>query len=410
MVLDAQQTYNIGLKCQIVSCTLNTSASLLTLYIIWLLPKSYHNGYLKMILLMTISQTFYDASLFFYNAPEGSPGYNEVLDTGFYLGMLFGVNSSFWTFIISGVTSYVIWTRKYIAVQENMTSFITFNFILSFVIATSFIVPYVRGDEYTETITFDIYNYARLLIIVFDVLAINLIFIVLKSLQHKNLMNKDEIDTSYYPMYILAKRLMLYPVVQTVSRIPVTIYQLHYNETISQYPTSSHPDTFKTALLFIGFFCTPISGIGNCIVFFTMQKGAWKTLKEKVLHVVPGLSAQEDTLTPDSRAYGGKSGNSRATDKSGSLRATAKSGSLGLVNSISSGNNSSGGKSWFSRSLSRNNGVSDHIDDEENAEDEWRKYDELDDEELSRAVGTAYRESLVRNSESRSSKSSRIEL
>ncbi len=84
MVLDAQQTYNIGLKCQIVSCAINTLASLLTLYVIYWLPKSYHNGYLNMILLMTISQTFYDTSLFFYSAPEGAPGYFDLLDTSFY--------------------------------------------------------------------------------------------------------------------------------------------------------------------------------------------------------------------------------------------------------------------------------------------------------------------------------------
>ena len=406
MVLDAQQTYNIGLKCQIVSCIINTLASLLTLYVIYWLPKSYHNGYLTMILIMTISQTFYDTSLFFYSAPEGAPGYFDLLDTSFYLGILFGINSSFWTCIISGVTSYVIWTRKYVAVQSNIIYFIIVNFILSFVIATSFIVPYVRHEEYAVTVTFGIYNYARLLIIIFDMLAINLIFIVLKSLQQKNMANKGEIDSSYYPMYILAKRLMLYPLVQTISRIPVTIYQLHYNETVSQYPTGPHPDTFKTALLFIGFWCTPLSGLGNCIVFFAMQKGAWKTFKEKVLcqESATGLSEQEEVAKPESSINRGKSW------KSSSLSAgnSNKSGSLGIGNSISSSNNSIGGiKSWVSRSLSKNNMTAEQI---VMNEEEWRRFDDLDDEELSKAVGTAYRESLSRNSEIRNSQGSRVEL
>lgn len=403
MVLDAQQTYDIGLKVQIVSCTLNTLASLLTLYAIWLLPKSYHNGYLTMILFMTISQTLYDASLLFYNTPEGSTGYNELLDTCYYLGILFGTNSALWTSIISGVTSYVIWTRRYIAVQDNMTYFNIFNFFLSFVIATSFIVAHVRGNEYSQTVTFAIYNYARLLIIVFDVLAVNSIFIVLKSLQHKNSTNDSEIDTSYYPMYILAKRLMLYPVVQTLSRIPVTIYQLHYNETISEYPIQSNPSAFKTALLYIGFCCTPMSGIGNCIVFFTMQKGAWKVLKEKVwCSSNTGLSAQEETLKPDSSVIG---------EQNGSLGVTDKSGSLGFINSISSGKITYGSsKSRISLSLWNSNVVSDHPKDECNDEDMWRQFDELDDEELSKAVATEYRDSLVRYSESRNSNSSRIGL
>jgi len=395
MVLDSQETYNIGLKCQIVASTINTLASLLTLYVIVLLPKNYRNGYLSMIFLMTLSQTFYDASLLSYNAPVDYPGYNDALATGFYMGVLFGVNSSFWTFIISGVTAYVIWTRRYVAVQDNIPLFVIVNFILSFVIATSFIVPYVRGDTETLTITFAIYNYARLLIIVGDVMAVYLIFVVLKSLKRKNMMNNYEIDSSYYPMYLLAKRLMLYPVVQTVSRIPVTIYQLHYNETISQYASSPHPDTFKTALLFIGFWCTPISGIGNCIVFFNMQKGAWKTLKEKVLcyKEVTELPAQEDNNNSESIVCGGKSG---------SLGVFGKSGSLGVVSAISNNNSA---KSWITlSSLSRY--VKDVKDDDDD-DDLWRKYEELDDEELTKAVGTAFRESSIRNSESRNIKNSK---
>jgi hypothetical protein len=43
-------------------------------------------------------------------------------------------------------------------------------------------------------------------------------------------------------------------------------------------------------------------------------------------------------------------------------------------------------------------------------EEEWRRFDDLDDEELSKAVGTAYRESLSRNSEIRNSQGSRVEL
>jgi hypothetical protein len=199
---------------------------------------------------------------------------------------------------------------------------------------------------------------------------------------------------------------MLYPLVQTISRIPVTIYQLHYNETVSQYPTGPHPDTFKTALLFIGFWCTPLSGLGNCIVFFAMQKGAWKTFKEKVLcqESATGLSEQEEVAKPESSINRGKSW------KSSSLSAgnSNKSGSLGIGNSISSSNNSIGGiKSWVSRSLSKNNMTAEQI---VMNEEEWRRFDDLDDEELSKAVGTAYRESLSRNSEIRNSQGSRVEL
>ena len=75
------------------------------------------------------------------------------------------------------------------------------------------------------------------------------------------------------PLFVLAMRLQYYCIVQTVTRIGASWYQLQYGAE----PTydSSNPNIIKAIAIITQFILTPAAGIGYLLVFLRIQPEAW---------------------------------------------------------------------------------------------------------------------------------------
>jgi len=108
-----------------------------------------------------------------------------------------------------------------------------------------------------------------------------------------SLSNGTQRDRFAYPMFLLAKRLMLYPVVQSLVIFGGSFYAYAQGgEAMESYiwnATSNPSRQMQTIQLY--FFCVlmPLAGFGYFLVFMTFQKGAWKLLIETFTKELPAL-------------------------------------------------------------------------------------------------------------------------
>lgn len=82
------------------------------------------------------------------------------------------------------------------------------------------------------------------------------------------------------PVYVLAMRLQYYCIVQTLTRLGASWYQLQYGFGATYHEDSA--STLQTISLFSEVILTPSAGIGYLIVFLCIQPDAWKQLKKLI--------------------------------------------------------------------------------------------------------------------------------
>ena len=108
-----------------------------------------------------------------------------------------------------------------------------------------------------------------------------------------SLRNATQRERFVYPMFLLAKRLMLYPAVQSLVIFGGSFYAYAQGgEATESYiwnVTSNPARQMQTIQLY--FFCVlmPLAGFGYFLVFMTFQKGAWKLLIETFTKELPAL-------------------------------------------------------------------------------------------------------------------------
>lgn len=109
-----------------------------------------------------------------------------------------------------------------------------------------------------------------------NVVAILVIFYKIYRLYRKD----PTFQPNSNPVYILSMRLVYYCLVQTITRIGSSWYQLQYGfGSASEYDASS-ASTLKTVIYLSEFVLTPSAGIGYLIVFLRIQPDAWRELKK----------------------------------------------------------------------------------------------------------------------------------
>lgn len=248
-------TYSIGILIFTICAAVNVVASLLTLYLIYKLKK--YNGYMLMIFSMTMAQLSYDASLFMFNIKTDLSYYIQS-----FLGIFCGTASAIWSLVISLVLTYIVVTRKYIDIGFNFPTYFIIVTLLSLFIAISNVWTIINGDKELFAIFFNIFNYTRILIIVINILTILYTSYLLFKTKHSSYNRHNR-----SPLFILVTRLCLYPLVQFISRAPITIYQLSYKYPLFQYAYQTNPTNIESFFFIFSVITCPSAGLGNFIAF-----------------------------------------------------------------------------------------------------------------------------------------------
>ncbi len=254
---------NIGIYLQISFAFLSLLCALLTLYIIKILNK--WNGYLLLIVNLTIAQSIYDLSIIL-------DVYRPIHLLSVFLRASSGIAGSLFTLQITYVVIYVVIHLKSIDVQKYYFT------VLTIVLVPSFIVAFFETYQKTENFFGDpLYYYARIIEILFNIL---LYMYLVYAIQKRDNRNKIEgIEYEMDPVKILAKRLKYYPIVQVFCRLGVAIYEgltnsYGYN---NKYDTNA-PQSIKV-LFFIYCISQPSAGIGYFLVFLNVSPGGYACFK-----------------------------------------------------------------------------------------------------------------------------------
>jgi hypothetical protein len=111
-------------------------------------------------------------------------------------------------------------------------------------------------------------------------IAINLIAIIVIFYKIYRLRKKDPLfQPNADPAYVLSKRLVYYCVIQTITRIGSSWYQLQYGFGSAAEYDASQASLLKSGIYLSEFILNPSAGIGYLIIFLKIQPDAWKELK-----------------------------------------------------------------------------------------------------------------------------------
>lgn len=233
--------------------------SLLTLWLIYSMKK--RNGYLLLIVQLTIAQAIYDISIVMIAGPI------EVYLTYTGLRTISGLASTLWTNVISFVVLYVVWYLRVYDIQGNIYLLSSIVMIPSISIGLS--IPLVISNLSALSIASYFYSYFRWASIVFNVVVYLVLTLKLKARRFKRsrLLGPEGID----PIEVLTHRMKYYPIVQVITRGGSLWYESQYGYGYSYFLSTS---TEYRVSVMVYAICLPVAGIGYFLIFVLLCPGA----------------------------------------------------------------------------------------------------------------------------------------
>lgn len=264
MLYDDNPILNAATITLFAVSAINVLASIMTLGLIryMYVNKALRlNLYSKIVITMTIFQCFYDITFFLNYSCSAGP-----CVMFYYEGFgITGVVTALWSMLIVSAVLTTIITGA-----PPSAMFIPISWVLVFAISATIGLLMYR-DLVNDNIghALYVYDYSRLAIIVLSVIQmIVLVFHVIR---------RSRVKLSNDPLYLLTQRLIWYPVVQIISRLGGSSYDLAYSQSPADYQVGA--GAMETTLLFAFAIFTPSAGMGFFIVFLYMQNGASLCLK-----------------------------------------------------------------------------------------------------------------------------------
>jgi hypothetical protein len=230
---------------------LNTFASVFTLFLLKCSPR--FNSYNTLIKYMTYCQFIFD----FLATMDQILSYGFKIKTvsiqayviPFQIIMFFvGLASGLFALVIVWLLFYIVYYRSYIDVTHFQKRLLSFVFIPCCVICVAVGIVII-GWGYASIeyeFIYDVYQFARLSIILLIIAMISIIFYTL------SITKGYYSDNESNPVYVLAKKLIIYPIVQFISRVPFFF--------MNTYPNVDW-------LIHLSYLTAPCGGIGNMIAF-----------------------------------------------------------------------------------------------------------------------------------------------
>ena len=231
-------------------------------------------GYIKLILAMSWYQLIYDMTLF-----------NSAIDVGnypilyiSYLGQFIGgIGSSIMSNWISFILFYVVIFEKSFDIMRNYSFILLSSVIVSIptvIVYSIGALPEGANTFYVDIAGLYLYFYAR-------VITIALNFIMIGCIVYKNYRVRSK-STTKTPAEIaintLCRRIMYYPILQTISRSGYAWYESQYGFDFS-VTEAEHNQSRYAALMFTAII-TPTVSVGYLILFLTIEPNAYDCFKE----------------------------------------------------------------------------------------------------------------------------------
>lgn len=255
--------------------------SLLTIFLIYSMKR--WNGYLQLILNLTIAQCMYDISVIM------SVGKGLIVHRTFaFLRICFGLASTFWTNVISIIIVYVVIYMEIFNIIEN------FNLIFTVVYLPSFIIGLINAITWSY-ICYELYYWLRIISIVVN---ITLYTILARYIYIRDKGSPKTLTTKNDPIKTLAHRMKYYPVVQVLSRLAAAWYEAKYNSG-DDFTYNSAESVQEKISMIIYALTLASAGIGFFIIFVIVTPGAWEHLIEIMKYLFNTMIGRTGTPDPD---------------------------------------------------------------------------------------------------------------
>jgi hypothetical protein len=271
-IFDGDTDYKVYVSLNLITTVLGSFASLFTILLIYRMGVK--TGHVKLVLTMSIFQLMYDVTFFFSNVDCGY--YISVVANIFQvLGGIAGSLVSNW---IAFIALYIILYRRKFDIFGHYLKILASCMVPGLVDVVIFLVATcpedAQNDELLDVSILDYYYYLRI-----GSICLNFIFVFVAcykvDLMSSKTSNKSEQEIA---IRTLARRLILYPIVQAIGRSGYAWYEFEYGVDID---TDDPTDQQFASLIFLTII-TPFVSIGYLIIFLVMQPNAYKEFKKMV--------------------------------------------------------------------------------------------------------------------------------
>ena len=255
-------------------------------------------GYIKLILAMSWYQLVYDITHF-----------NDVIDVEnviypiLYIAQvgqqIGGIGSSIMSNWIAFILFYVVVFEKTFDIVNNYMYIILSTFFIWVPVVVVYSIGAVPEGSNPRLVDFAnlTYYYARLI-------SIALNFIMIGCILYKNykVRSKSKIKTqAEIAINTLCRRVMYYPILQTISRSGYAWYEFQYGFNFSSSQAEHDPERY--GLLIYSAIITPTVSIGYLIIFLYIEPHAYKIFK-KIFCGIDTPGKDSDNRSSSSRIIG----------------------------------------------------------------------------------------------------------
>jgi len=286
---------------------------------------------INIILIRSLSQWNFFLAILFYTALcemlySATFYFNECVDMGFdlnafiaFIQIFSGLAVTLWTNILSCVILYILKYRQAAHITEHFMKLSLVVYIPAVGDALAQLISWCEEDWYAATASATVYYWVRVLSILFNFVVFAYIYRKMQRMRG-TLQRPSAGEKS---MFVVANRMMYYPIIQFMSRVFNAIYERSYS--FGQF-TQPVPTT-QFLLRCLVCVTQPSAGLGFLVVFLVFQPRAREVLGALLLcrYVEPSVEENAPLEQTDN-------GPSRVNTTSGSrLSASTLRGLGGLV-------------------------------------------------------------------------------
>jgi hypothetical protein len=246
----------------IVFSSFSFICSLLNLMLIAVMRQ--WNGFLAILCSMAVCQMIYDGT--FYLSYDTNINYTASAWWSFFQAFG-GLSVTFWTNVLSAVICYVIMTRNKFDILKyfGLLSLIVYGITL--IIAVVELVCNLEGMQVCTHALTETYYWARIASIAFNFVVFGYVYWYIHGMQD----GKHPRNDAEMSMFVLARRMMYYPLIQFFSRIFNAVYEELFGFSPYEGDAGSMQSMQQFIMQCIACMTQPSAGIGFLIIFLIFQ-------------------------------------------------------------------------------------------------------------------------------------------
>ena len=270
----------------IISLVFASISTVCTVLTLWLLHDiNRWTGFAGLVYALTLSQLIYDVG--FFVKPVLSATSNAPIFAFYLLQITGGLATTLFTNVISYIVVVISFSLRSYDIKKNFASIVACVSVLSVVPALLAALGETEalGNSSRAVSSFAVLYYyaiARVLSIVFNFFCYILLGFRLRRMGWTFFPSSSSNKSSapVHPVCALANRMVYYPVVQVLTRLPAAWLEFGYDMSINDdaaFEAMTHTDAYKTANTLYSI-SGPSAGIGFLIIFLVMQPAALRHL------------------------------------------------------------------------------------------------------------------------------------